>query len=70
MSLLRATAVKTPTATGILVSVSLPPTTHPIAVGAAVALAALAAVLPVVLVALGTALVEAVICLGTRSGRL
>ena len=45
------------------------PTTLRAAVGAAVALVALAAVLPVVLVALGTPPVEVATCHGIRFGR-
>ena len=63
----RATVVTDASASLLLATL---PTTLRAAVGAAVALVALAAVLPVVLVALGTALVEAVICLEIRSGRL
>ena len=74
MSLLAVTRVMARMTTRIVVSASLLPVTLPAtlraAVGAAVALVAPAAVLPVVLVTLGAALVEAAICLGIRSGKL
>ena len=79
-SLLTMTRVTAPTATRIVESASLLPTTLPVVVGAAEALVALAVVrlavpvalavvLPVVLVALGAPTVEVAICLGKRSGR-
>ena len=81
MSLLAATRVVTQTATGIVVSANLLPTTLPMAVGAAEALVALAVVrlavpaalavaLLVVLVALGEApTVGVATCPGIKSGR-
>ena len=69
MSLLAVTRVATLTTTRIVESANLLPVTLPMAVGAAEALAALAAVLPVVLVALGAPTVEVATCPGIKSGR-
>ena len=71
MSLLAATRVTTLTVTRITASASLLPAIPPATLRAAVGEAeAPAAVLLVVLVALGTLPVEAATCLGTRFGRL
>ena len=67
MSLLAMTRVTAQRAIKMLASASLLPTTLPMAVGAVVALVALAVVL---LAALGAPAVEAATCLGIRFGRL
>ena len=70
-SLLAMTRVTAQTATRIVESASLLPTTLPVVVGAAVALlGVLAVVLLVVLVAQGTLPDQVVIWLGTKFGRL
>ena len=70
MSLLAATRVTAPTATRIVESASLLPTTLPVVVGAAEALVALAVALLAVLVALGEApTVGVATCPGIKSGR-